>query len=214
MTLRPKGNGKKNPFTVDKKEVGSRIKALRDAKKMTQAELSRLVGRSRPAIAQWEEGHASPDLGYINALAFYLNSTPQYLAFGISTTAQDSFRVPVMDYTTQTGKPIGEMCIDIEFHRGLHLPASATLRAYHLPRNDMVEGAARGDVVLIDESEKTLVGAGEAVLIYQKVPSVAYVNAVPGSAHTYTVSVGGQRFQVNKSLPVIGRVVAVLKALV
>lgn len=208
----PNGEKKVNPFAIDKQEVGSRIRTLRNAKQMTQVELSRLVGKARPTIAQWEEGKASPDLGYLNALAFYLDSTPQFIAFGVSKSASDAFRVPVMDYSDYIGKPVGEMSIDVDFHRSLHLSHSARLRAYRLPRANMLEGYGKGSVILIDESDKTMTGTGEAVLIHHKVPAIAYANLLPGRDNAYVVHIGGQRFNIDGGLPVIGRVVAVLKS--
>lgn len=209
------GVGKKvNPFAIDPKEVGTRIRELRMNKNMTQADLAKLVDKSRPAIAQWETGKASPDLGYLNSLAFFLDTTPAYIAFGLAKSSSDSYRVPVMDYESPSGTVVGEMSLDMAFYRSLHLAARASLRAYRLPRGEMMEGVSKGSVVIIDESDKTLIGTGEAVLIHHKVPAIAYVNVVPGINNTYMVNIGGQRFQINGGLPVIGRVVAVLKSVI
>jgi len=198
-------------FLIDKKEVGKRIKALRDKKDLTQLDLSKLVGKSRAAIAQWEGGDATPDLTALTALAFFLNTSAQYIGFGISGSNQESFRVPVMDYATPAGDRVGEMSLDLDFHRGLHLPASASLRAVRLPRDDMMDGFPRGSVIIIDEADKTLVGAGEAFLIFHRVPAVAYIDAVPGQ-NIYSVRIGSQKFPTEGGLPVIGRVVAAMKS--
>jgi len=206
---------RENPFLNDKVEVGTRIRALRNKKELTQQALADLVGKSRPAIAQWEKGEASPPLSDINALAFYLNTTPQFLAFGISSSTEDSYKVPVMDYAPYPRTDIvGEMSLDMEFFKSLHLPTSAVLRAYKLPRNEMMDGMKKGDVIIVDESDKTLVGVGEPILIFHKVPAVAYISAVPGKNDIFAVRVGGQTFQMNATeLPMIGSVVATLKSM-
>jgi transcriptional regulator with XRE-family HTH domain len=202
-----------SPFLIDKKEVGKRIKVLRDKKDLTQLDLSKLVEKSRAAIAQWENGDATPDLTSLTALAFFLNTTPQYIAFGIMGSNEESYRVPVMDYTTHAGDRTGEMSLDLEFYKSLHLPASAVLRAVRLPRDDMMAGFSKGSVIIIDEADKALVGAGEAFLIFHKVPAVAYIDAVPGH-NGFSVRIGDQKFPIEGGLPVIGRVVAAMKSFV
>jgi len=202
-----------NPFAVDKKEVGLRIRELREGKNLTQAELARRVGRSRPAIAQWEEGVASPDLGFIAALAFHLGATPQYIAFGVVQTCDDSFRIPLIDFASPGNRRVGEMSIDMGFHRDLHLPANARLRAYRLKQDGELKGAGRGSVIVIDEMDRTLVGAGEAVLILDKVPRVAYVTIVPGEENLFNINFGGRQIRTDGGLLIIGRVVAVLSSL-
>jgi transcriptional regulator with XRE-family HTH domain len=200
-------------FEIDPKEVGRRIRALREQKTMTQLDLSKLVEKSRPAIAQWENGQAMPSLSDFNALAFFLNSTPQYLSYGVATTHADSARVPVMDYTTPVGAPVGEMSLDQTFVKNLHRGPKAALRAFHLPRADMMKDCPAGSVAIIDENDTHVIGAGEAYLIHHKVPAVAFVNEVPGKELMLAVRIGGEHFQTESDLPVIGRVVAVVRSM-
>ena len=63
-------------------EVGSRIKKIRQHKKITQQELSAKMGVSQTAIALWENGSRSISLEAIDEIAFYLNVSASYLLFG------------------------------------------------------------------------------------------------------------------------------------
>lgn len=50
-----------NPAAAERTVLsGWRIRALRIARGMTQYDLAAEVGVSRPAVAQWESGHARP----------------------------------------------------------------------------------------------------------------------------------------------------------
>ena len=63
-------------------EGGSRIKKIRQHKKITQQELSAKMGVSQTAIALWENGSRSISLEAIDEIAFYLNVSASYLLFG------------------------------------------------------------------------------------------------------------------------------------
>lgn len=49
--------------------LGERIKHLREAKDLTQAELARILGLSRSAVNAWEMGLSVPSVSYIVALS-------------------------------------------------------------------------------------------------------------------------------------------------
>lgn len=49
--------------------LGERIKQLREAKGLTQAELARILGLSRSAVNAWEMGLSVPSVSYIVALS-------------------------------------------------------------------------------------------------------------------------------------------------
>ena len=55
-----------------------RIRALRIAKQMSQAEVGNLVGVSRAAVHQWESGRSLPHIHHMQELARF---------FGVSITA-------------------------------------------------------------------------------------------------------------------------------
>lgn len=90
MNAHPGTHKPPHPFQADKAAVGNRIRDLRADKNYTQATLAKLLDKSRPAIAQWENGDATPSLSDIAALAFFLNSTKEYIAFGLKWQANEN----------------------------------------------------------------------------------------------------------------------------
>lgn len=77
--------------------VGSRIKQLRNAKKLTQKELAKKVGISDAAVVHWEKDVNIPKLEYLNILAPLLNTTIDYIMYG-KLEASDT----VVDYRPVT----------------------------------------------------------------------------------------------------------------
>lgn len=63
-------------------EVGGRIKAVRQSKKITQKELADKIGISQTAIALWENGSRSTSLDLIDKIAECLDISAGYLLFG------------------------------------------------------------------------------------------------------------------------------------
>lgn len=51
--------------------IGQNIRKLREARGLTQEELARAVGVTRPAVTQWESGWSKPRMGTIEKLATY-----------------------------------------------------------------------------------------------------------------------------------------------
>lgn len=60
-------------------ELGSRIKAVRKSRKMSQTELATLLNKSMRTIQKYESGEIEPSLLTINEIASHLNTTPAYL---------------------------------------------------------------------------------------------------------------------------------------
>lgn len=52
-----------------------RIKELREARGITQAELAKMMSVSRPAVANWERGHSNPKVNVLDKLAEALGCT-------------------------------------------------------------------------------------------------------------------------------------------
>ena len=66
--------------------VADRIKSLREAKKLTQVELSKELGITRSSVNAWEMGISTPSTQYIVELAYLFNVSTDYL-LGIDSTA-------------------------------------------------------------------------------------------------------------------------------
>lgn len=61
---------------------GRRLRALRLAKGLRQAELARLVGRHQTAIGPYERDEYAPSPDIVERLARALDTSPEYLLFG------------------------------------------------------------------------------------------------------------------------------------
>lgn len=56
-------------FELDNRELGKRIKNVRDGLEMTQPEFSGRIGVSRNTLASWETGNRRPELGHLYKIA-------------------------------------------------------------------------------------------------------------------------------------------------
>jgi transcriptional regulator with XRE-family HTH domain len=63
-------------------DIGTRIRALRREKGLTQDELAGLVGVSRSAVAQWETGRTGQITGNLSRIAGSLDASVEYLVYG------------------------------------------------------------------------------------------------------------------------------------
>lgn len=59
--------------------IGYKIKELRKKKKLTQAELGKIIGVSQTAITAWENDRTLPSREYLAKMARYFNVTSDYL---------------------------------------------------------------------------------------------------------------------------------------
>lgn len=66
--------------------VAERIKALREKKNLTQAELARYLGISRSSVNAWEMGISVPSTQYVVELARLFHVSSDYI-LGIENTA-------------------------------------------------------------------------------------------------------------------------------
>lgn len=63
-------------------EIGRRISELRNKIKLTQAQLSEIIGVSQQAVQKWESGSALPDLDKLVLIAKYFNISLDTLVLG------------------------------------------------------------------------------------------------------------------------------------
>lgn len=67
---------------LDYKKIGSRILQLRKNEKMTQVELSAVLGISHQAISKWENGESLPDIEQLLRLAKLFHQTMEQILLG------------------------------------------------------------------------------------------------------------------------------------
>ena len=72
-------------------EFGRRFKELREAKKLTQAELARLCNLGESTISFYETGKREPNYNVLLLLAEKLETTPNYLLTGKNEESSHSW---------------------------------------------------------------------------------------------------------------------------
>ncbi|MFT5162368.1 MAG: transcriptional regulator with XRE-family HTH domain [Alteromonadaceae bacterium] len=75
---------------IIKKAMGERIRAARKSLALNQAEFARMVGVSPQAAAQWELGEFQPRGDNLTKASEVLQTTPQFIQFGITPQANMS----------------------------------------------------------------------------------------------------------------------------
>lgn len=63
-------------------ETGTRIKELRNARKLSLRTLAAELGVSHTAVADWEKGKSQPNKENVNALANVFNVKPSFILTG------------------------------------------------------------------------------------------------------------------------------------
>lgn len=59
--------------------IGDKIRDLRNQKRMSQTDLSKILHVSQQTITKWETGKAEPSSSALNSLANYFNVSADYL---------------------------------------------------------------------------------------------------------------------------------------
>lgn len=145
--------------------VGQRIRECREAKDITQQVIGTHLKISRSAIAQWESDTTSPSLPTLVELARLINTTPEYLAFGIQDGIRTVYRAPehsglhTVEFVAFEDKgaerKVGAFAIDEAYLKDLSSTGkSEDLRGFIVPANGLIERFQRGDRLVVDVSVK------------------------------------------------------------
>jgi transcriptional regulator with XRE-family HTH domain len=73
-------------------DIGTRIRAARQQRSLTQDELADQVGVSRSAVAQWETGRTGQVTGNLSRIAGVLEINVEYLLYGDDKRAATEVR--------------------------------------------------------------------------------------------------------------------------
>jgi transcriptional regulator with XRE-family HTH domain len=73
-------------------DIGTRIRATRRERSLTQDELAGRVGVSRSAVAQWETGRTGQVTGNLSRIAEALETNVEYLMYGDDKRAAGEVR--------------------------------------------------------------------------------------------------------------------------
>lgn len=204
--------------------VGSRIREIREAKSMTQNEVAKMLGLSRAAIAQWESDTTSPSIHTVAEVAKIFESSPQWLAFGISTSPQIIYRAPEGSASikeaiwgdspadTTEGK---SWSVPVEYLKTeLNCLSTTGLVIWRVESPNMSPTFEYGDRVIIDTSARRPSPPG-IFLIWDGIgPSLNEITVVPGKSGPIArvSSKTGEPYEVMADkLQVLGRVRGLLK---
>lgn len=83
-----------------KKEIGTRIRAMRKSRQMTQEDLAKAIGQSPSSITMYETGRREPDFETMEALADVFNVPLASLVAG-----EDQLARILEDYYTPEDEP-------------------------------------------------------------------------------------------------------------
>lgn len=78
---------------MDKRQLGDRLRGLREAVGRSQEELARDAGVAQPSISKWETGQRLPDRKSITGYARALGVDPLDLMGWVADAAQEELRV-------------------------------------------------------------------------------------------------------------------------
>ena len=68
--------------TIMEEDFGSRLKKLRNTKKLTQKELAETIGVNQKQYQHWERGRAEPGFDKLQRLAYALEVSIEWLLYG------------------------------------------------------------------------------------------------------------------------------------
>ena len=98
--------------------VADRIKAIREQRGLTQADLAKQLGITRSSVNAWEQGISAPSTQYIVELAGLFKVSTDYL-LGIDTTATVNvsglfeYDVHVVQQLVDHLRQLRERCVDL-----------------------------------------------------------------------------------------------------
>lgn len=94
-------------------DIGKRIKELREAHHLSQAELAKLCGSNQATIAKTETGKTAPSLKLLMGLAEYFDISMDYLCCRTDQPEGKLFECkPRMKATSEDMREFIEMCFD------------------------------------------------------------------------------------------------------
>ncbi|MEZ0607879.1 helix-turn-helix domain-containing protein [Fibrella sp. WM1] len=95
---------------MEESEFGERLKAQRIAKKLSQDDVAKAMGKQhRTTISNWEKGKQQPSLSEIRRLAELLDTTVGYLVNGEESTVPKGFRLVEDDQWDQQNRRLIEL---------------------------------------------------------------------------------------------------------
>lgn len=152
-----------------RKDVGVRIKTMRQSRKMTQQDLANQIGKSATAITMYETGKREPDFETLESIADAFNVPMSELITGGKYSIPDGL-VPISDMKRVSIPVIGSVAAgapilaDESFDLFIDSPVKADY-ALRVKGNSMEPTYLDGDIVYIRITPTVPEGAVAVVLI-------------------------------------------------
>ncbi len=113
--------------------IGSRIKALRKEKNISQDELAFSLQISRQTISKWENDNVKPDIDSINLLCSYFNVTSDFLINGNTSKKEKNYNIIIYSICLVIGiLTIIGVIILLVFNKGTDTPFSTINISYEV----------------------------------------------------------------------------------
>lgn len=205
------------------KAMGARIRKCREEAKVTQEGLANRLKISRSAIAQWESGTTTPSITSLIDMAEFLRTTPEYLAFDITSEVRTIFRSPeredmhTIDVIDWGDKPDdvqvkGHFALDQEYLQEIAASGNPdSIVAFDVPTKSPVEGVELGDRLLIDTSDTKVRRMGTYVLwngFSADIVSLRVITDEKGKPAIEVTEAGHVQVMPAEHVKVLGKVVA------
>lgn len=135
--------------------LGSRIRALRKDKKLTQVNVAKSVGVSSVAVTQWEQDSSKPGGNNLISLAKVLSCTPEWLLSGAAPI--DHFQPKHKSNSLLNGYNILHLC-DEEHANDLETESNAenSPKYIELDFYDVEVSAGHGALVIQEEKDDSI----------------------------------------------------------
>lgn len=200
-------------FNERSKAIGDRIRACREAKKLSQNDLGKFIGRTRSAVAQWENGYAPPSIFDVEDMATVLGVSPAYLAYGVSPSMDDAMVIPMVEYQDERRtQQVAQIALDKPLMgRLVQVAPRSAIKAVVAP--NPVGDVHKGDRLIIDDSVRSVNNPEEHefFLLWNQRPMLAEIgpDLDPDMVSISISGSGSERTVIAKDkLHVLGRVVS------
>lgn len=190
---------------------------------LTQDKLGQVLGYSRQAISNYEEGKSMPSIERIQALAERIGVSASYLAFGESIVSGKVIKTGhadpmtnVVQYIWSNGRFVKSSSIILPKDYATNLAQDAgraNLGAYRIDFDADHFGIRKGDRVFVNKKAEKLSNAYRKwLVVIDKNPQLVSYSPSTGADMALTLGDGSQITIAAKNVDVIGAVVASLCA--
>ena len=142
-----------------------RIKELRQANNIKQAELARAINVSQATMSEYETGKYEPDIETLKKIADYFDVTVDYIVGGNRVSRKHGVKIPVYR-AVAAGIPI-EAIEDIVDYEEIEpeLAATGEFFGLRIKGNSMEPRICEGDVVIVRKQDDADTGDTAIVLV-------------------------------------------------